>query len=132
MKLHQKIIGTFCAYLIGFINQTFAAPLTGTDTIISKPVGSGILPGGGSEGTDIQSSVLFAKIIPFLIKWGINLAIGLAVLFMIYGGYQMLTSYGDEEKNTNGMRTLIYAAIGLILSITAYAIVTIITRIEFS
>ena len=106
--------------------------LAQSKTIISPPVGKGILPGAGSEATDIESSIVFTKIIPFLIDWTINLALGLAVIMIIIGGYQYLTAYGDEEKRQRGTRTLTYAIIGLVLALTAYGIVTIVTSIRIS
>jgi hypothetical protein len=101
-------------------------------TMISEPVGKGILPGAGNEGTDIQSSILFAKIIPFLIDWTINLAMGLAVIAIIAGGYMYLTSYGDDERKQRATRTLTYALIGLAIALTAYGIVAIVTSIRLS
>lgn len=100
--------------------------------LISKPAGSGILPGAGVEGADIQSSVLFARIIPFVISWAINLAIGLSVMAIIAGGYMYLTAYGDTEKHQRGTRTLVYAVIGLVIALTAYGIVSIVTSIRLS
>ncbi|MBU1016348.1 pilin [Patescibacteria group bacterium] len=119
-------------FLTRMIPTALGAPPTSGDAIISKPAGSGILPGAGVEGSDIQSSVLFVKIIPFLISWAINLTIGLAVLALIAGGYMYLTAYGDTEKHDRARRTLTYAIIGLILALTAYGIVAIVTSIRIS
>lgn len=112
--------------------SAFTDKLLAQSAVISQPVGSGILPGAGNEGSDIESSILFARIIPFLINWTINLAIGLAVIFVIVGGYMYLTAYGDEEKRTRGTRTLTYAVIGLVIALTAYGIVQIVTSIRLS
>ncbi len=106
--------------------------LLAQSAIISEPVGAGILPGAGNEGSDIESSILFARIIPFAITWLINLGIGLAVVFIIIGGYMYLTAYGDEEKRQRGTRTLYYAVIGLVIALTAYGIVQIVTSIRLS
>lgn len=130
MKNAKKII--IAGYFALSAKIANAQGIGTNDSVISKPVGVGILPGAGTEGTDIKSNVIFSKIIPFLIKWGINLAIGLSVLAVIYGGYLFLTAYGDEEKHGKGIKTLIYAFVGLGLAIAAYAIVTIITRLQFS
>lgn len=118
--------------LKALISEVKAAPATSGDAIISKPAGSGILPGAGVEGSDVQSSVVFAKIIPFVIQWALNLAIGLSVIAVIIGGYIYLTAYGEPEKLERGKRTLIYAVIGLVLALTAYGIVTIVTSIRLS
>lgn len=118
--------------LLSLISKAYAAPLTSGDAIISKPAGTGILPGAGVEGSDIQSSVVFTRIIPFLISWGINLAIALSVIAIILGGYMYLTSYGDTEKKEKGTRALIYAVIGLVIAMTAYGVVAIVTSIKLS
>lgn len=101
-------------------------------TMISPPVGKGILPGANAGGTDIQSSILFSKIIPFLITWTINLAMGLSVVFLIIGGYQYLMFYGEDERRQAGTKTFIFAIIGLVLALTAYGIVSIVTSIRLS
>ncbi|MBN2307155.1 hypothetical protein JXD20_04170 [Candidatus Peregrinibacteria bacterium] len=120
------------SFLLSLISKAYAAPATSGDAIISKPAGTGILPGAGVEGSDIQSSVLFSRIIPFLIQWAINLAMALAVIAIIFGGYMYLTAYGDTEKRERGTRTLIYAVIGLVIALTAYGVVAIVTSIRLS
>ncbi len=51
--------------------------------------------------------------------YGISLEVlgGLAVIFLIFGGYQILTSAGNQEKLANGKRTIYYTlgAVGLIV-----------------
>ena len=110
----------------------FAGKLLAQGSVVSKPVGTGILPGAGVEGTEFRSSLLFTKIIPYLIQWGINLAIALAVIAIIIGGYQYITAYGDDEKRQAGTRTLQYAVIGLAIALTAYGIVSIVTQIQLT
>jgi len=125
-KLFAAVLATYVLTIIRMANAQ------GTDAIISKPVGAGILPGGGVEGTDIKSSILFAKIIPFLIDWTINLAVGLSVIAIIIGGYMYTTAYGNDERRQRGTRTLTYAIMGLVLALTAYGIVFILTSIRLS
>lgn len=114
------------------VNSAYAAPITSGESVISKPAGSGILPGAGLEGSDIQSSVVFTKIIPFLINWTINLAMALAVIMIIFGGYLYLTAYGNDEQRQRGTKALYYALIGLAVALTAYGIVSIVTSIRLS
>ncbi len=132
MKIQKFINKGFFFTLILAHKMAQAQGIGNGDSVISPPAGAGSLPTGGVTGTDIKSSFLFSKLIPFLISWGINLAIGLSVLMVIVGGYQFLTAYGNEEKHTQGIKTLVYSFIGLGLSLAAYAIVQIITRIQFS
>lgn len=101
-----------------------------TETQLTPPVGEGILPASALNDGDITASVLFSKVIPFTIRYTIGLAVALAVLALVIGGYQFMTSYGDTEKRQKAQKTITYAILGLILAITAFGIVTIITSIN--
>lgn len=132
MKNKITKILAFASLFTSSLTGVRAADITSNDSIISRPVGEGILPGSGQEGTDIQSSIIFSEIIPFLIQWGINLAIALAVLALVFGGYLFLTAFGDEDRRGRGVQTIIYASLGLVIALTAYGIVTILTRLQLS
>jgi hypothetical protein len=58
-----------------------------------------------------------------LINWALYLAGAIAVVFVIIGGYQYLTSAGNSEGATKGKTTLTNAIIGIIIIILAYVIV---------
>ena len=60
--------------------------------------------------TQITNTVLFAV--------GI-----ISVVMLIYGGIRYVLSGGDSKKVTDAKNTILYAIIGLIISILAYAIV---------
>lgn len=47
----------------------------------------------------------------------------LALIFVIWGGIQFVTSGGDAEKTTKARNTLLYAIIGVVVVVLAYAIV---------
>ncbi|MBN2096136.1 hypothetical protein JW752_01920 [Candidatus Peregrinibacteria bacterium] len=99
---------------------------------LTPPVGGDILPGGQSLTGDVETSLVFSKVIPFAIQFLIGLAVALSVVALIIGGYQFMTAYGNEEQHKNAQKTITYALIGLILAITAYGIVKIITTIQLS
>ena len=51
-------------------------------------------------------------------------AIGIvAVVMMILGGFQYITSSGDAAKVTKAKNTILYGIVGLVIAILAYAIV---------
>lgn len=52
-----------------------------------------------------------------------------AVVFIILGGFLMVTSAGNESRLKQGKQTLIYAIAGLILSLLSFSIVAIIQSI---
>ena len=51
-------------------------------------------------------------------------AVGIiSVIMLIYGGLRYVLSGGDNKKVTDAKNTILYAIIGLIISILSYAIV---------
>jgi len=51
-------------------------------------------------------------------------AVGLiAVIMLIFGGLRYIISGGDQKKVTDAKNTILYAIVGLIISLLAYAIV---------
>jgi hypothetical protein len=113
-------------------NVALAADTKTNEVKLIKPVGGSILPGGQLYQSDIKSSFVFSKLIPFAIKYLIGLATALAVIAIMIGGYQYLTAYGDAEQHKKATKTITWAILGLILCITAYGIVAIISSINFS
>ncbi len=58
----------------------------------------------------------------------LTLAGVVAVLMIILGGYQYVTSRGAEDQAKAGRKTITYAAIGLIAVLLAYMLVTVVTN----
>jgi len=79
------------------------------------------LCGGGTEA-DLQGHV--KNILSTVFIWmGI-----IAVIVIIIGGVKYMTSQGDPGKVKSAKDTILYAIIGLIVAILAYAIVNFILR----
>ena len=57
---------------------------------------------------------------------GLGLIGGVAVLFIIYGGYIMMTSGGNPLRVNEGKSYLIYSIVGLILAVFGYVFVQVI------
>ena len=68
---------------------------------------------------DITFARVFTKITNTVLY-----AVGIiSVIMLIYGGLRYVISGGDSKKVTDAKNTIMYAIIGLIISILAYAIV---------
>lgn len=52
----------------------------------------------------------------------------LSTIFVIVGALQMVASAGDPQRFRMARETLIYAAVGIAISVSAYAIVVFITN----
>lgn len=100
--------------------------ILGASALLSLPLGAAAatpftLEDIGSKlglGTaDLKSSVIN------ILAWLLGIAALAAVVMIILGGLQWLTSAGNEEKVAGAKKTISSAVIGLILIILAWAIV---------
>ena len=55
-----------------------------------------------------------------------------SVVMLIYGGLRYILSGGDSKKVTDAKNTILYAIIGLIISLLAYAIVNFVLSSVFN
>ena len=70
----------------------------------------------------------FASVITSIIN-GVLAVLGLlAVIFIIVGGINYMTSAGDAQKIEKGKRTILYACIGLIICVLSYAVVNFVIK----
>lgn len=134
MKTQSPLIHRFVfLFLLLSLSIPSVFALNSNEVKLSDPVGGNILPGGNNLSADnIKDSFAFSKIIPFVITYGIRLAVVLSVIALIFGGYQYLTAYGDEEKYKTAHKTIMYALLGLVLAITAFGLVKVITTFQLT
>lgn len=79
--------------------------------------------GGVSSETNIYGIIW--NIIALLIQY---VAV-FAVLAVMYGGILYLISSGDEEKTKKAKTTIIWALVGVFLSVSAWTLINILNRI---
>ena len=83
------------------------------------------LPPGQPGSCDLNAAVTFLKKV---INFMIFLIVPLAALFIVWGGFVMLTSAGSEEKFKKGKQIVTAAVIGVAIAFGSYLIVnTILT-----
>lgn len=76
--------------------------------------------GGNLTGT---SGILSNVINTLIFATGI-----IAIIFIIIGGIRYVVSQGDEKSVQGAKNTILYAVIGLIIAILAFAIVTFVLK----
>lgn len=84
----------------------------------STPCG-GLLGCGGGPANAFSTSVAVDIAIMML-----QIAAGLAVLFIVWSGFQMIINRGDEGNVTKARQHIVYALIGLMVAILSQLIVT--------
>ena len=59
---------------------------------------------------------------------GLGLIGGIALLFVIYGGYLILTSQGNPEQLNKGKTNILYAIIGVLLAVFGFVFIEVIAK----
>jgi len=89
-----------------------------------------ILPGldikSGDDSAELLINGFFQKLTTFLI----GQVTAVAVVFLVIGGYQYLTSFGNEEQIKTAHKTIAFSLIGIALALLAFAIVQIVVNIK--
>jgi hypothetical protein len=75
--------------------------------------------GGGSDG--------IAKFVVRLAQNMVFVMIALSIAAIVWGGFIMVTSNGEEEKYAQGLRILQYAISGVVLGILSFTIIYLVT-----
>ena len=89
--------------------------------------GSLSLPTVTSTGvlTNPITSGSFADLLNRMIDWILNIALVLAPLVIVYGGFIYMTAAGDTSKVTQGKNIVLYAVIGFIVALLAKSLIGI-------
>lgn len=106
--------------VFGYSSTAFAGTPTTADKILSGADKTGQ---GGAGAVTVESSIeTITNVLLFLI--GV-----VAVIMLIIGGIRYTTSNGDSSSVKAAKDTILYAIIGLIVAIMAYAIVRWVVRL---
>ena len=74
---------------------------------------------------DFGSASNVTELIAVIIRVLLLIGGAVAVLFVIIGGYQYLTSGGNEEQAEKGRKTVTNAIIGVVVVVLSYTIVNV-------
>lgn len=120
MKKSNKIINLFAACAIALASTIgLAAPVHAVTDICSLDVDPEVKAAAGCSTGEEELPVVIRNILIAIIG-----VMGLvAVIFVIIGGVQYMTSSGDAAKMQRAKSTILYACIGLAICALAFAIV---------
>jgi ABC-type Fe3+ transport system permease subunit len=95
-------------------SSTLAATTTDEAKAGVKAVGG---TGSGNEANDVTKTIqAVINILLFLVGL-------IAVLMIVIAGFRFVTSNGDANTVSSAKNTIIYAVIGIVIAVMAYAIV---------
>lgn len=91
------------------------------------------LPGPQYTGETAKSnrSIFGETVLPKIAVYVIGFTGGLSLLFLVIGGVRFTMAYANEEDIGNAKNQVIYALVGLLVAMLSYAIVAIVTNLQF-
>lgn len=84
--------------------------------------------GAATIENPIQSES-FTELFEVITKWITDIALVIAPLIIVYGGFLHITSAGDPAKSSQGKKVILYAAIGLMIALLARSLISILEEI---
>lgn len=70
----------------------------------------------------------FGALATVVLQFLISLAGGASLIFIIIGGIKIVTASGDEKKLASAQSTILYAIIGLIVTVLALVMVNVVQK----
>lgn len=124
MKKKLQLFAASVLMMLGLAGAVLQPVYADCDPSAGVTGGVGCAGDGSSQPQKLfGADGIFTKVINFLLFF-----VGVvSVIMIIYGGIQYTTSAGDSGKVTSAKNTILYAIVGLIVSILAYAIVNFVT-----
>ena len=118
-------------FSIGIILLFNTSQFVRAATCVANPA-TGYVPKKGDVCLDnpLKGNVTDAReIIGNIIRVALGLLGSLALLMLVWGGFQWMTSAGNSEKVEKGTTTMIWALIGVVLVLSSYLLVETLTRV---
>ena len=100
------------------LNSYATSSINQVATSAKQQVQQGINDAGGTANTTSANTLIKNIVNTMLFLVGV-----LSVIMIIYGGIQYVISVGDSGKVAKAKNTILYAVVGLVVSIMSYAIV---------
>ncbi|MFH1387916.1 MAG: pilin [Patescibacteria group bacterium] len=86
-------------------------------------------PGEGGSISNPLNSTSFDELISAIAYWIFIIAIPLATLMFLIGGFMVMVSGGSDEKVTQAQKTMLWAAVGLAVCLIGAGFTSIIKEL---
>ncbi len=120
MKKFATLITTFAIAVLGSVAVLPFAVQPAHATTTDEMTKGYQAAGGGSQTSSTASLSGLIKTVIDVLLYVLG---AVAVIMIVIGGIKYTTSNGDQAQVTSAKNTIMYAVIGLIVAIMAYAIV---------
>lgn len=123
MKKRSNIVKTACLALTLFVSGLALVPGGAYASPASDIQGGVNAIGGNQVNPKTGKPVTLADQIKTIVNTMLYVLGAIAVIMIVIGGIRYITSNGESANVTSAKNTILYAVVGLIVAILAYAIV---------
>ena len=111
--------------VLTFVGVSFAQ-ITNKQNPYTNPTDHGDSTDVASPGTGTGQQDSFVNVVKGAVNWILGILALITLIILLYGGFLMVTSAGNDEQYKKGFTILKHAAIGLLLIGIARFVVSII------
>lgn len=127
MKNIYNLIILAVVSLFSLVSSTFAVTsYTDPNNAYKNPSGASRASGIEVAGTEAGQGENFIQVVKNGINWVIGILALIALVLLLWGGFQMVTAAGDDKKYDEGFTILKQAAFGLMMIWVAWFVISII------
>lgn len=101
--------------------------LVGDQTVAAVGLKDAVSSTGNADGIAKNANLTDGSLVTTIIDFLLWLVVIISVIMLIVGGIKYATSAGDSNKVTSAKNTIIYAILGLVVAIFAWAIISWVT-----
>ncbi|MFI5212824.1 MAG: pilin [Candidatus Saccharimonadales bacterium] len=116
----MKHITLALASLVAIIGLTVFAPSYAGASTVSDTIGQGV---GQAGGSDPGNNVPLGTRVKTIVNVMLFILGAIAVIMIVVGGIRYTTSGGDASRVKGSKDTIMYAIVGLVIALLAYALV---------
>jgi hypothetical protein len=120
MKLRLKRLLAAAFIVVGITSIQLASPAVALDVPCNT--------GGGAECNLVKADKNLDTRVWYIVRTALTMIGGVAIIVIIIGGILYAISNGDAGKAKTAKNTILYAVVGLVVAMSASAIVTLVNN----
>ena len=144
MKNHKIFLSLFLVFLTGIISFVHAQTPTPTPALVPSPTPTlvpspaltlepnpALILEPGPQNVPLSPEAIIIPLMPEIcniLRWLKNIMIVLAVLFIIFYGYQMMSAGGDASKTEGAKKGILWVLIATAIILTVTSIIKMVNK----
>lgn len=117
-----------CLFFASF-GETAQASLSGKKVAQAQALPPGFSSPPAGPGGSVPGNVDIIKVINTLGDWLFTILFGVALIFILYAAFKLITASGNPEEVEKAKQTILFVVIGIIVALVAKGIVRVLASL---